>query len=88
MHEANFSRFDAKLEITVSEYGKNVVSRYVHEGSAVCACFLDASKAFDLVSHEILFSRLLDRNFPVQLIRLLMSWYKDQHMCVRWDGSF
>jgi len=67
---------------------KNVISRYVHEGSAVYACFLDASKAFDLVRHEILFSRLLDRNFPVQLIRLLMSWYKDQRMCVRWDGSF
>ncbi len=25
---------------------KNVVSRYIHEGSSVLACFLDASKAF------------------------------------------
>jgi len=33
---------------------KNVISRYVHEGSAVYACFLDVSKAFYLVSHEIL----------------------------------
>ena len=62
--------------------------RRVDEGSAVYACFLNASKAFDLVSHEILFSRFLDRNFPVQLICLLMSWYKSQCMCVRWDGSF
>ena len=32
---------------------KNVISRYMHEGSSVFACFLDASKAFDLVNHEI-----------------------------------
>ena len=29
---------------------KNIVSRYWHENSAVFACFLDASKAFDLVN--------------------------------------
>ena len=37
----------------------------MREGSAVYAGFLDVSKALDLVSHKILFSRLLDRNFPV-----------------------
>ena len=29
---------------------KNIVSCYMHENSAVYACFLDASKAFDLVN--------------------------------------
>jgi len=56
-----------------------------------CLCIFSWSKAFDLVSHEILFSRLLDRNFPVQLIHLLMSstsLCKNQSMCIRWDGSF
>ena len=48
----------------------------MHDGSAVYACYLDASKAFDLVSHEILFCRLLDKNFPVQLILLVMSCTK------------
>ena len=36
---------------------KNVVSRYMHNGSYVLGCFLDASKAFDLVGHGVL-SRL------------------------------
>ena len=34
---------------------KNIVSRYIHNGSNVLGCFLDASKAFDLVDHGKLF---------------------------------
>ena len=34
---------------------KNVVLHYIQNGSPVLGCFLDASKAFDLVDHSILF---------------------------------
>ena len=67
---------------------KNVISRYMHEGSSVFACFLDASKAFDLVNQEILFNRLLESNFPIHLTRFFLTWYKDQRMCVRWKNAF
>ena len=30
---------------------KNIIARYLHNGSPVLGCFLDASKAFDLVDH-------------------------------------
>ena len=66
---------------------KCVVSRFLHEGSPVFACFLDASKAFDLVNHSILFQRLLEKGFPGYLVRFLLSWYKEQHMCVRWGNK-
>ena len=40
---------------------KNIVARYVHNGSPVLECFLDANKAFDLVDHDILFEALTKR---------------------------
>ena len=67
---------------------KHVVSRYMHGGSSIFACFLDASKAFDLVNHNIPFSKLLAKGFPAHLIRFFLSWYKEQCMCVRWESAF
>ena len=40
------------------------MSRYINRGSVVFGCFLDASKAFDLVVHELLFEKLIDRCLP------------------------
>ncbi len=45
---------------------------------------MDDSKAFDMVSHDLLFNKFLDRNLPVPVIRFL---YKDQRMRVRWHSS-
>ena len=39
---------------------KNVVSRHINRGSSVLECFLDASKAFDLVNHEVLRNCLIE----------------------------
>ena len=67
---------------------KNVVSRYIHRGSSVLGCFLDASKAFDLVNHGVLFCTLFDRGLPLSVLRFLSSWYETQKMSVRWSHSF
>ena len=49
--------------------------------------FLDASKAFDLVNREVLFQKLIDRGFPLPVMRFLSSWYRDQQKCVKWGCS-
>ena len=66
---------------------KNVVSKFVLAGSQVYGCFLDASKALDRVNHAVLFSKLMERDFPLALNRFLVSWYRSQRMQVRWNNS-
>ena len=68
---------------------KNVVSRYIDKGSAVLGCFLDASKAFDMVDHGILFEILMKRGcLPLPIIWFLLCWYGQQQMQVCWGDCF
>ena len=55
---------------------KNVVARFVHEGSPVFACLLDAFRI----------TRFSSRDYFIETCPL--SWYKDQRMCIRWADSF
>ena len=61
---------------------KNVVSHYLQRGSSLFACFLDVSKAFDLVKHSILFQKLSDRGLPNLVVRFLYRWYSTQELKV------
>ena len=49
--------------------------------------FLDASKAFDLVDHGKLFSKLLQKGLPPLIVLFLVNWYSLQRLKVRWGSS-
>jgi hypothetical protein len=66
---------------------KEIISHYLSHATPVFACFMDASKAFDKVNHWSLFDKLLSRNTPVLIVRLILFWYRGQASCVRW-GDF
>ena len=45
------------------------------------------SKAFDMVNHNKLFNKLLQLNFPTRLVRLLIFWYSNQMVNIRWQNT-
>ena len=55
--------------------------------TSVYVAFLDATKALDKISHWTLFRKLIDRNVPMYLIKILCYWYQHQLMSVKWGCS-
>ena len=64
---------------------KQCVSSYIDKRSPIFSVFLDASKAFDKVSHSLLFKKLINRTVPLYFVRLLHLWYRN--MRVRWGAE-
>ena len=48
-------------------------------------CFLDASKAFDRIRHSTLFKKLIDKQLPSYIVRIMIYWFTNQAMFVRWS---
>ena len=49
-------------------------------------CALDISKAFDKVSHYVLFMKLMERKIPVSLFQVLVHWYSPSTAVVKWQS--
>ena len=86
---ANQFGFKRKLSTDMCIFSlKEIVEFYKMYNSPVYLCFLDASKAFDKLNHWHLFTKLIDRGFPIIIVRALLYLYANQRYTVRWDGCF
>ena len=63
---------------------RNVIDHFISEGSTVNVCSLDLSKAFDKMSHYALYIKLINRNIPLNLLKIIKSWFNTSFTCVRW----
>ena len=66
---------------------REVVQYYTERGSHVFACFVDLTRAFDMVNYWKLFNKLLDDGVNDAIVALLAYWYSNQEICVRWNSS-
>ena len=67
---------------------KNVIEHYVNNGFTVNVCSIDLSKVFDRMNHYALFTKLMERKFPNELLNLLEHWFSVSSTCVRWGASY
>jgi hypothetical protein len=65
---------------------KDVVTHYLNRDSNVFCCFIDASKAFDRLRHDILFEMLLQRNVNPLIVKVIMDIYERQYVQTSWLG--
>ena len=65
---------------------KEVINLYSSLNTCLSICFLDVSKAFDRVNHQLLFQKLEKRKVPGYILRILVFWYENQTMSVRWGN--
>ena len=63
-----------------------IVNKYTEGDSTVSICALDLSKAVDKVNHFALLSKLMAKNVPVLLLRLVERWFSLACTCVKWGG--
>ena len=65
---------------------KEVIHHYLVNGSFVASCFIDSSKAFDLVRHDKLFELLLQREIPALDIRAMLNLYMNLEIFTERSG--
>lgn len=66
---------------------KYTVNYYVRRKTPIYACFLDLSKAFDLVSYDMLWSKLKEAGISSEVVDIFSFWYKNQRNVVKWGNT-
>jgi len=65
---------------------RNIVDGLAHAKSTVNVCALDSSKAFDKVNHHALFIKLMKRNIPIHLLKILEIMFADCLTRAKWNN--
>lgn len=65
---------------------RQVAHYYLRKNSSVYLCYLDASKAFDNVRHDLLLEKLCTRGIDNETIGFLSYWFNNQYFVCRWKN--
>ena len=64
------------------------INNCVSNGSTVNLCTVDVAKAFDKISHKMLFIKLMNRKVPLCFLDILIDWYGKCACQVKWENVF
>ena len=64
-----------------------VSNYFMRRGTAVSACLLDCSKAFDKCRFDVLFTKLIKKGLPAIVVKVLIFVYEEQTCWVKLGGK-
>ena len=62
---------------------KMVIEKNRERGKDLFLCFIDYTKAFDMVGHDVLWRNMIEMGFPTHIVLMLKSLYDQQRAAVR-----
>ena len=94
------NRIECYIKVTENQFGfrkglgtdsciyvlKEIINKFKQSNTNVFLAFLDASKAFDRIRHDRLFTKLHHEGTPIYIIRILKFWYSNQNLFAKWNG--
>ena len=88
----DFRQYGGTKGNSICHYLIELINFILHQqesdSTAVLACLVDFSKAFNRQDHSILITKLSDMGVPGWLLRLVVAFLKDRSMKVKYKGKF
>ena len=88
--ESDTMQFGFKKGVSTTQCSwlvNEVTTYFMRRGTAVTACLLDCSKAFDKCQFDKLFEKLVVKGLPAVVIFVLIFVYQEQEGCVKLGGK-
>ena len=88
----DFRQYGGTKGSSISHYIIEFINFILHnqdspDQTAVLACMVDFSKAFNRIDHNILITKLSDMGVPGWLLRVVMGFLKNRRMLIRYKGK-